>query len=292
MSRPVVAVNYVNPNMTTVKGHGTREMLMTLRPGGRPPAWSAVSKAWTTTPETAADLIALAESRGLTVVITEGDPLPDHEAALRAVPVPMPAPVPALTHTEAVDLGRHEEAIEHGIQTFVAVGEALATIRDQRLYRANYGTFAGYATERWGITDRRARQMIDAASTVTALETGTIVPVSESQARELAGLDPATAAGVMRQADEATSGQVTAAAIRAARPAASPPTATVKPRRRLPLPDAYRKITHDLDRTIERLQKLHEDDHFVRTRVDLRPGGSRSVDAMAKTLARLAGDLQ
>ncbi len=49
-----------------------------------------------------------------------------------------------------------------------------------------YSRFEDYCRERWGWTDRRARQLMSAAETVKALETGTIVPTNEAQARELA----------------------------------------------------------------------------------------------------------
>jgi hypothetical protein len=52
---------------------------------------------------------------------------------------------------------------------------------------------------------------------VAALPAGTIVPVTESQARELAGLSPDDAAEVMRLAHSQTGGKVTANAIAAAR---------------------------------------------------------------------------
>lgn len=108
-----------------------------------------------------------------------------------------------------------EAVIERGLATFVEVGAALMRIRDERLYRVEYGTFEDYCRERWGFTDRRARQMMDAAEVAESLPTGTIVPATESQARELSGLDPETAAEVMEAAAE--SGKVTAAGIRDAR---------------------------------------------------------------------------
>lgn len=122
-----------------------------------------------------------------------------------------------LTAVERSTLTHAEAKIERGLSSFIEVGEALAEVRDSRLYREEYGTFEAYCRERWGITDRRARQMIDATITVSSLPTGTIVPTSEGQARELSGLDPETAADVMQRANDATNGNVTAAAIRAAR---------------------------------------------------------------------------
>ncbi len=122
-----------------------------------------------------------------------------------------------LVPTETDRLIDCERTIEAGLRTFEAVGEALLVIRDERLYRTTHDTFESYCQDRWNFTDRRARQMIAAAETVAALPTGTIVPTSEGQARELRGLDPDIAADVMHQAHEATDGKPTATAIRDAR---------------------------------------------------------------------------
>lgn len=114
-----------------------------------------------------------------------------------------------LTAAEADYLVQCEETISHGLQTFIEVGTALAMIRDNRLYRAEHPTFEAYCAERWGFTDRRARQLIDAAAI------GTIVPVTnEGQARELARVPETERAEVWQQTVERTDGKPTAAAIR------------------------------------------------------------------------------
>ena len=48
-----------------VSGYGTREELTTMR--GRAPMWSSAAKAWCTTEDTARDLIARGERRGIQV---------------------------------------------------------------------------------------------------------------------------------------------------------------------------------------------------------------------------------
>lgn len=66
-----------------------------------------------------------------------------------------------------------------------------ASVERDRLNRQTHGTFEDYCKERWGMTDRRARQLMDASEVVE--EIGTIVPVSpatESQARPLTKLEP------------------------------------------------------------------------------------------------------
>jgi hypothetical protein len=125
----------------------------------------------------------------------------------------------ALTIAEAGQLAAQEAVIERGLKTFVDVGNALLTIRDGRLYRASHGTFEDYCRERWGMTDRRARQLMGAAETIALLQTGTIVPVlpiTESQARPLTALPPERQAEAWQAAVEtAPDGKVTAAHVQA-----------------------------------------------------------------------------
>ncbi len=112
-----------------------------------------------------------------------------------------------------------EVTIAAGLSSFVAVGEALIEVRDSKLYRVGYATFEAYCKGRWGMTDRRGRQLMEATEAVKALPTGTMVPVSERAARELAPVvrehGPEAAAAVMAEASAATNGHVTAGAIRA-----------------------------------------------------------------------------
>lgn len=118
-----------------------------------------------------------------------------------------------------------ERVIERGLHTFVEVGAALLTIRDERLYRAEHSTFDDYCRDRWQISDRRARQLMDAA------QIGTTVPIAnEAQARELTGLPAETQREVFAAATEATQGKPTASAIREARQSIAPrPTVAITP---------------------------------------------------------------
>ena len=93
---------------------------------------------------------------------------------------------PPLTPTEIADLEAHEKVIEAGRDTFVAVGLALLAVRERKLYRCTHFTFAAYAADKWGISDRHSRRLMAAAK--VAEITGPIGPVSESVARELAPL--------------------------------------------------------------------------------------------------------
>lgn len=67
-----IAVVFINGNAAAVSGYGSRQMLTELR--GRPPVWSALSRGWMVQPRLARDLIAVAESRGYEVVVSEGEP--------------------------------------------------------------------------------------------------------------------------------------------------------------------------------------------------------------------------
>lgn len=113
-------------------------------------------------------------------------------------------------------LAEAEAIIERGLGTFMDVGNALARVRDERLYRGTHGNFEDYCRARWAMSRKRAYDLMSAAETVEALSPiGDILPTTESQARELTGLPPAVAAEVMQAAAE--SGKVTAATIRDAR---------------------------------------------------------------------------
>lgn len=84
-----------------------------------------------------------------------------------------------------------EEAIQMGIRTFVEVGNALLTIRDQKLYRQTHKTFEDYCRQRWEMSRPRAYQLIESAEIVQNLSTIVdILPNSESQTRPLASLEP------------------------------------------------------------------------------------------------------
>lgn len=54
-----------------------------------------------------------------------------------------------LTKAELKTLAQYEAVIEGGMRSFVAVGNALAAIRDSRLYRATHGTFEAYVADKW-----------------------------------------------------------------------------------------------------------------------------------------------
>lgn len=121
----------------------------------------------------------------------------------------------SLTITEETRLAELEAVIEHGLKTFVDVGNALLEVRDSRLYRKEYSTFEDYCRDRWGMSKRYANYQIEAARTIGNL--GTIVPTlpaTESQARPLTSLPPEVQAEAWQRAVEtAPDGKITAAHV-------------------------------------------------------------------------------
>ena len=99
-------------------------------------------------------------------------------------------PVP-LPEAERAELDRCEETIRKGLKTFFAVGTALVTIRDRRLYRASHPTFEAYCQQRWGIGRKYAWRVIGAAERVNLLPAGEDIPkpTTEFQVRPFFKLD-------------------------------------------------------------------------------------------------------
>lgn len=118
-----------------------------------------------------------------------------------------------LSISEQNEFERCEVVIRQGLETFIEVGTALMTIRDRRLYRAEYETFEQYCRERWGMQRNYANKMIAASQVVANIEMGTIVPASESQARPLTSLEPEVQREAWREVVETHGEAVTAAKV-------------------------------------------------------------------------------
>jgi hypothetical protein len=119
------------------------------------------------------------------------------------------SPVEVISLPESARLVTLEKTISSGLQTFVAVGEALMEIRDSRLYRVEHATFEEYCKVKWDFTDNFARRMIRGAEVVENIKTVPIgtLPQSESQTRPLAKLKPKQQAEVWQKAVERSGGQ-------------------------------------------------------------------------------------
>lgn len=94
-----------------------------------------------------------------------------------------------LSANEKALLADCEARIEGGLNT---VAEALATIRDGRLYREQHATFEDYCQSMMHKTSRRMNQVIAAGQVVMNLQAAGIepsqLPTHESQARSIASL--------------------------------------------------------------------------------------------------------
>lgn len=154
----------------------------------------------------------------------------------------------ALLSHESQALADHEATIEQGLKTFVNVGIALAAIRDERLYRAEFGTFEDYAERRWGLSGRRAYQIMDAASSVKNFSHDGLPAPNESQARELGRIPEEQRADVWRETHDRTGGKPTAAAIRETW---QPPEPEPEPEPR-PAPNPYLGIGEFWDEPVDR----------------------------------------
>jgi hypothetical protein len=135
----------------------------------------------------------------------------------------------ALSAAELAELASCETVIEHGLKVFQAVGVALITIREKRLYRAEFTTFEAYCAARWGFSDRQALRLMSAAEVVNNLietrpigrvlpdETppiGGVLPANEAQVRPLTTLSPDQQRAAWQQAVEtAPNGKVTGAHV-------------------------------------------------------------------------------
>lgn len=68
-----------------------------------------------------------------------------------------------LSDAEEKELQKHEAVIERGLPTFIEVGRALEAIRDEELYRRDYGTFDHYCRKRWRFGRKQGDRLIRSA---------------------------------------------------------------------------------------------------------------------------------
>jgi len=120
-----------------------------------------------------------------------------------------------LTVTEEQQLAADEAVIERGLRTFYEVGQALADIREDRLYRRSYRTFEQYCQERWGFGRGRASEFIGAARVVENVrDLDHFAPRNMEQTTPLLGLSPEDQRSAWQRAvDTAPNGKVTGAYV-------------------------------------------------------------------------------
>jgi hypothetical protein len=126
------------------------------------------------------------------------------------------AVVRPLTPREVALLNEAEETIAAGLTTFIEVGAALLTVRDERLYRREFATFEDYCVAKWQISRPHAYRLMDAARVVSPMGDIENPPTNERQVRELGRVPEEKRVEVWDKANERTDGQPTAADVRAA----------------------------------------------------------------------------
>ncbi|WP_067801398.1 hypothetical protein [Actinomadura formosensis] len=90
-----------------------------------------------------------------------------------------------LDDQDRADLAACEAALDNLRMAFWAAGKALQVIRDRRLYRADYGSFEAYCTDRWEIGRRQADRLIAAWPIAEQLRPIGLASLNEGQVREL-----------------------------------------------------------------------------------------------------------
>lgn len=140
----------------------------------------------------------------------------------------------ALTPDETRQLARLEAAVQAAVPhtlTMIEAGKALEAIRSRQLYRAISGSFDDYVQARFGMTRRRADQLIAFAGIHDAAhETGTaVLGLSERSLRPLAGMDPDEVKDTISEAAADPAG-VTPATIRKAAARRKKPKVAKAPR--------------------------------------------------------------
>lgn len=134
-----------------------------------------------------------------------------------------------------------EKTIASGVGAFVEVGEALAEIRDSRLYRIDHSSFDDYLEVKWGISRSKASRLISAAETVRLLPIGNS-PASESVVRPLSALPVEQRAPAFAEAvKKSPNGKPTAKTIRAVVDKVIPRETTPEPKASEPEAEVWRE---------------------------------------------------
>jgi hypothetical protein len=94
------------------------------------------------------------------------------------------------TPAEDVEFQECEAIVREGWSHFARVGEALARIRDKKLYKNEYASFELYCRERWGFGRSQCSRYIAASAVHEKLGSvpGVPLPECEAQIRPLIGL--------------------------------------------------------------------------------------------------------
>lgn len=150
----------------------------------------------------------------------------------------------ALTAPETARKKQLETVIKNGVEGFVAVGNALSEINENRLYRNEYPTFEEYVEKKWELGKSQAYRLMTSASIAVSLSEKSDVspPKREAHVAPLSKLAPEERPAAWKEAkDTAPEGKVTAKVVEAVvairqgskeapPPRSGPPPAVVKPK--------------------------------------------------------------
>jgi hypothetical protein len=122
---------------------------------------------------------------------------------------------------EEQELTRLEAIIERGLETFLEVGTALLKIREVKLYRRDYKTFADYCRGRWGKSRGEAYRLIDAVEVASNIKMSPIgdiqeLPKTENVVRPLVSLTPEDQRAAWTEACNKANGHPTAEQVKQA----------------------------------------------------------------------------
>jgi hypothetical protein len=182
-----------------------------------------------------------------------------------------------LSENEKAELKTLEGIIQQEMGSFMAVGNALLTIRDNKLYREQYQSFNEYSKAKWGIDRSYAGRLIR-GSQVAANLGGQMIqeskdgahghqlytpceiqPIHERQIRPLTVLEPDQQCEVWEEAVRSADGKVvTFKQVKALVEArvGPPPPKPVKPRD----PYAYSDANAFVTMAIINLERIRDDD--------------------------------
>lgn len=110
-----------------------------------------------------------------------------------------------MTPEEEADLASRENRMRARVKATMEFVQDLTAIKELRLYRTRYATFAEYCQARWGISPAHAYRQVTYGETLNQLSprgesAGTIPMPSETAARPLANLQPAQKAEAWEEA--------------------------------------------------------------------------------------------
>jgi hypothetical protein len=127
---------------------------------------------------------------------------------------PLPDVIP-LSSAEKARFAELESVVQAHLETFLAVGKALAEIRSRRLYRQQFATFEDYCTQRWGFSAHHGARILRSIVVARHLLEGPADPkngdcplpenVSETLLRPLSSLEPSLQRSVWQLANKVSS---------------------------------------------------------------------------------------